>query len=105
MARIGKALLVLAAVFALAVPAALAGRASETQTAMQALDTGVLAQLNQIRQAHGLVPLTLNAQLTAAATAHTSEMLSDGYFAHTSFSGAPFWSRLTAYTKAAPHGG
>ena len=108
MARIGKTLVLLGALTALlafAVPAAFARRAADSQTAMAALDTGVLAQLNAIRTAHGLVPLTLDPQLTAAATAHTSEMLNDGYFAHDSHDGAPFWSRLTAYTRAAPHGG
>ena len=104
MARIGKALLVLVAALALAAPA-LAARTAANQTAMQALDTGVLTQLNAIRAAHGLVPLTLNTQLSAAAAGHTTEMLADGYFAHNSASGSPFWSRLTAYTKAAPHGG
>jgi uncharacterized protein YkwD len=105
MARIGKSLLVLVAALAFAVPAAVAGRTAERRTAMQALDAGVLARLNAIRTAHGLVPLTLNRQLSAAAAGHTAEMLADGYFAHDSESGSPFWSRLTAYTKAAPHGG
>jgi uncharacterized protein YkwD len=87
-----------------AVPAAFARRASIRQTSLQTLDVGVLVQLNEIRSAHGLVPLRLNPALDAAAAGHSSEMLADGYFAHNSISGAPFWKRMTAYVSGAPHG-
>jgi uncharacterized protein YkwD len=84
-----------------AVPAAFARRASVRQTNLQTLDLGVLVQLNAIRASHGLVPLRLNPALTAAATGHSAEMLADGYFAHDSVNGAPFWSRLTTYVHDA----
>jgi uncharacterized protein YkwD len=71
---------------------------------IQALDTGVLVQLNTIRTSHGLVPLKLNASLTSAAMGHSFEMLTDGYFAHKSVNRAPFWKRLTGYASSAPHG-
>ena len=74
------------------------------QTDIQALDTGVLVQLNAIRVAHGLVPLRLNPTLSAAAESHSAEMVADGYFAHESVDGAPFWKRLTRYSSTAPHG-
>jgi uncharacterized protein YkwD len=93
-----------AAVALLAVPAAYGHRASATQNEIQALDTGVLVQLNAIRTAHGLVPLKLNPALSAAARGHSSEMLTDGYFAHNSYNGAPFWKRLSRYSNAAAHG-
>src|SRR5262245_20005389 len=78
----------------LAVPAAFGQQCAARQTNMQALDAGVLVQLNAIRVAHGLVPLKLNPALTTAAEGHSLEMLDDGYFAHDSASGAPFWKRL-----------
>jgi uncharacterized protein YkwD len=84
-----------------AVPAAFARRNSERQTDLQTLDLGVLVQLNAVRSSHGLVPLKLNATLSAAAAGHSSEMLADGYFAHDSIDGTPFWKRLTAYINAA----
>jgi uncharacterized protein YkwD len=86
-----------------AVPAAFGGHGTTRQTGMEALDAGVLVQLNAIRTAHGLVPLKLNPTLTAAAEGHSAQMLDDGYFAHESADGSPFWKRLTAYSSSA-HG-
>ena len=88
----------------IAAPAAFARRSSARQTDVRALDTGVLAKLNAIRIAHGLRPLKMNAQLSVAAEDHSAEMLDDGYFAHESADGTPFWKRLTPYYSAAPHG-
>jgi uncharacterized protein YkwD len=85
-------------------PAALARRTLERQTELRSLDTGVLAQLNAIRLAHGLRLLKLNPQLSAAAQGHSIEMLDDGYFAHESFDGDPFWKRFSAYYSSSPHG-
>lgn len=58
------------------------------------LDHDVLTTLNQIRAAHGLVPLRPDAQLTAAADDHSTEMAVDGYFAHPSADGTVFWRRI-----------
>jgi len=87
-----------------AAPAAFARRGTVRQTRLQTLDLSVLVQLNAIRKSHGLVPLKINQSLSNAAQGHSSEMLEDGYFAHDSNSGAPFWQRLTAYSTSAPHG-
>jgi uncharacterized protein YkwD len=95
-----RTILVAVLVALAAVPAAFARHAAERQTNMQALDAGVLVQLNSIRTAHDLVPLRLNASLTTAAEGHSAQMLADGYFAHGSVDGAPFWKRLTAYSDA-----
>ena len=62
-----------------------------------ALNIGVLAQLNEIRIAHGLAPLKLNAGLSAAAAQHSAEMITDGYFAHDSRDGTVFWKRLLRF--------
>ena len=87
----------------IAVPAAFAQHGAARQTRLQTLDLGVLVQLNAIRTSHGLMPLKLNPALSTAAGGHSSEMLADGYFAHESVTGAPFWKRLTTYSNSA-HG-
>jgi uncharacterized protein YkwD len=56
----------------------------------------ILCLLNEQRAANGLGQLQMNAALTAAATAHSSEMNADSYFAHASADGAPFQSRISA---------
>jgi uncharacterized protein YkwD len=58
------------------------------------LDATVLAQLNQVRISHGLTPLALSQQLNAAAREHSRDMIANGYFAHTSSDGSPFWKRI-----------
>jgi uncharacterized protein YkwD len=68
------------------------------------LESAVLADLNQIRVEHGLVPLTLNARLSAAATQHSADMLAKGYFAHDSADGTSFESRLTHYYAPLSYG-
>src|SRR5207248_8516185 len=70
---------------------ALSAPRSARAASLATLQTGVLAQLNKIRRAHGLVPLKLNRELSAAAAQHTDEMLADGYFAHDSADGSAFW--------------
>jgi len=76
-----------------AAPARSAGSAAS----LAELQSGVVEQLNLIRRQHGLVPLTLSPQLTAAAAEHTAEMLADGYFAHESADGSPFWKRIERF--------
>jgi uncharacterized protein YkwD len=68
------------------------------------VDAGILARLNAIRVEHGLVPLTLNPELELAAETHSAEMLANGYYAHKSPNGAPWWKRLEAYQAGAATG-
>jgi uncharacterized protein YkwD len=81
--------------------AAPAGARSEKQTrkasAMRALETGVLADVNRIRSRHGLKRLRLSPKLTAAAMQHSREMGRRGYFSHDSANGAVFWRRIARY--------
>lgn len=51
----------------------------------------VLALINQDREAQGLPDLVLNAKLTAAATDHLDDMLSQHYFAHNNPQGLTPW--------------
>jgi uncharacterized protein YkwD len=71
--------------------------AVDSRTTLTALETGVLAQLNAIRVQHGLKPLKLNRELTAAARQHTFEMVDDGYFQHDSAGGTPFDQRIKQF--------
>jgi uncharacterized protein YkwD len=96
-ARLAAASAALAAGAALLPARATPARTAGSAASLAALQTGVLEQLNLIRRRHGLVPLTLSAQLTAAAEQHTAEMLADGYFAHESADGSPFWKRIARY--------
>jgi uncharacterized protein YkwD len=59
--------------------------------------TSLLTALNAVRAAHGLRPLTLSRQLDAAASAHSGEMLADGYFDHNSFDGDAYWKRIAGF--------
>src|SRR5882672_5655936 len=58
------------------------------------LELGVLASLNDVRVEHGLSPLRLSIELSAAARQHSSEMGRLGYFAHSSADGSLFWRRI-----------
>jgi uncharacterized protein YkwD len=64
---------------------------------LNSLNVGVLTQLNIIRAQYQLAPLQINDGLTAAATQHSTQMATDGYFAHNSVDGAAFWKRLLKY--------
>src|SRR5579862_6694178 len=82
----------------------LASPAAGTQKDRPALAGGIVSALNDIRVRHGLTRLTLDRQLSLAAQGHTSEMIVDGYFSHSSFDGSAFWKRLTGYTRLAKQG-
>ena len=81
---------------AVAAPVAVPAR----HVALTSLESGVLSQLNEIRAQHGLVPLALNAKLTAAADDHSREMAANGYFEHTSADGTAFWKRINRWYPA-----
>lgn len=56
----------------------------------------VVAATNAERARHRLAPLTVDARLTAAAQAHTADMLRRGFFAHQNPDGAQVWDRALA---------
>ena len=102
------ALCSLALALALLPAAGASGSGQDTSSAssassIAAIDSGVLSQLNQIRHAHGLVPLALDADLSAAAEQHTRDMVAKGYFAHDSSDGSPFWQRIAHYYPEAAY--
>ncbi len=61
---------------------------------LPAIRTAIVCLHNQERVSHGLHPLEANPRLRAAATAHSTEMADDGYFAHTSADGSSFSTRI-----------
>ena len=65
--------------------------------ALDALEQGVLDDINAFRVSHHLVPLRLSAGLSDAVRQHTQEMATDGYFAHESADGSAFWKRIERY--------
>jgi uncharacterized protein YkwD len=84
------------AVLALAAPAAAAGRTSNV-SAEDALERGVLAEINALRADRGLAPLRLNVRLARAADSHSLSMARRGFFAHESHDGSSFSSRLRRF--------
>jgi uncharacterized protein YkwD len=75
-----------------AAPASLVGVTASTQLA-----AAVLVQVNDVRRAHGLVPLRLSTKLSDAAAQHSVQMGENGYFAHQSADGSAFWKRVERY--------
>jgi uncharacterized protein YkwD len=91
--RIWVALACIAALVAVAAPAALPA----SSTSMAGLESGLLQQLNAVRADHGLPALRANAKLAAAADQHSREMADDGYFDHNSVDGTSFSSRIAKW--------
>jgi uncharacterized protein YkwD len=69
-------------------------------TRMRGLEPQVLAAINNLRRAKGLVPLRLSPSLAVAASRHSLSMAEHGFFEHTSLGGSPFSKRAeAAYRK------
>jgi uncharacterized protein YkwD len=93
-------LITVVAIFAAAVsllPAPARSSSSGSSSSLTGLQTAILARINQIRVARSLVPLRLNRSLWRAANEHSAEMLSQGYFAHSSADGSSFSKRVRRY--------
>jgi uncharacterized protein YkwD len=67
------------------------------------MESSIACLINEERAAHGVQPVQPNAELRQAALAHSTEMVSQGYFAHTSPTGVTFIDRIvdTGYTQGA----
>ena len=66
-------------------------------TQQKALENGLVRAINVVRKEHGLKPLALSAKLSAAASAHTREMGTKGYFEHESYDSTDFWKRISRW--------
>ena len=90
---------ILAMLVALALPLA-AGAAGDGQATVArepSLEGLVLQRINEVRAAYGLGRLGSSTGLTRAAVTHSRAMVLNGFFAHESRNGAPFWLRLKAF--------
>ena len=89
------------ALLALVVSGSAAVTTAEARTrggsSMQALQTDLLVQINDLRRTHGLVPLRLSTKLSLAAHQHSSEMAGRGYFSHSSADGSRFDRRIARF--------
>jgi uncharacterized protein YkwD len=70
---------------------------ARVSTAMRALESGILVDLNRVRAQHGLAPLRPSGRLNAAASQHSREMARVGYFSHSSADGSAFWRRIQRF--------
>jgi uncharacterized protein YkwD len=68
-----------------------------------ALEESILCLINERRASSGVGPVRLNAKLAQAASRHSNDMVSQGFFSHTSPGGGTFISRIasTGYTRGA----
>lgn len=105
----GWRLLALAAVAAAvlaapATPARVGGTSASGVTAAERgiraandLEGGVLAEINALRQRHGLARLRTSPRLRAAADSHSGAMARFGFFKHDSRDGSAFWRRIERF--------
>src|SRR5215208_6942813 len=70
-----------------------------------AIRSAILCLHNQIRAGRGLPLLRENARLRRAAVAHSSDMVSRGFFEHTTPSGVTMVDRIMATRYASPRVG
>ncbi len=83
---------------ALWVVAAPAGASPQHRAApLSSLEQGVLSDINALRKQHGLAPVRLSGNLSAAARQHSAEMAERGYFSHDSANGSTFDKRIARY--------
>jgi serralysin len=90
------ALLVLFALVAAVWVGGASGGAGST-LALTTLEQQATEQINALRASYGLQPLTFSTALFHSADAHCRQMLAEGYFGHTSSTGASFTSRIESF--------
>ena len=92
---------VLIVVLGLATAPLATGSANASAQREQALEQGILHEVNRVRVAHGLRPLTLSRGLQAAATFQSRALLTQGVFEHESPAGGAFGERLRRFYPVA----
>jgi len=93
-----KRLAALAAlIVVLVAPASGSATATGTLSRSARMQTALLAQVNAVRSAHGLVRLRLSPGLSAAAASHSTQMARLGYFSHNSANGTSFSKRVASF--------
>lgn len=94
-----RTLLPLVAVVFVAIPAAALGAAEPRIAPADNLEAEVLDELNLVRLEYGRRQLRLHPRLTAAADQHTQEMVTSGFFSHTSADGRPAAARIKSFYR------
>lgn len=69
-------------------------RAGHAASAQTAIELATVEQINAVRAAHGLEPLTFSRGLFASAMLHDRQMVAGGYFGHQGPAGADFAVRV-----------
>ncbi|MDR6317315.1 uncharacterized protein YkwD [Actinoplanes couchii] len=92
----------LAPVAALAAATMTANPAAAAKVSEQALQTQINQLVNVERAEHGCGALKVNAQITAAARAHSAYMAQTGTFSHTGKGGSRFSTRIKNAGYAKP---
>jgi uncharacterized protein YkwD len=71
-----------------------------TGLSQSAMESSIACLVNEQRAAHGVKPVEANGDLWQAALSHSTEMVNQGYFEHTSPAGVTFVDRIlqTGYT-------
>jgi uncharacterized protein YkwD len=74
-----------------------------TGLGQSAMEDSIACLINEQRAANGVLPVQPNTALRQAALSHSTEMVSQGYFEHTSPAGVTFVDRIEAagYTRGA----
>jgi uncharacterized protein YkwD len=105
---VGPAIAALLLASAVAAPAsarqARSAGPARSSTAMRALQSGILVDMNRVRAQHGLAPLRPSPKLNAAASQHSREMARVGYFSHNSADGSAFWRRIQHFYSSTGYG-
>ena len=72
-----------------------------TGLSQSAMESSIACLINEQRAAHGVKPVEANGDLRQAALSHSTEMVNQGYFEHTSPAGVTFVDRIlqTGYTR------
>jgi uncharacterized protein YkwD len=92
------AVAVLAAALAVTLLVPGAARATDrSHLTSTALEQSMIVQINALRAAHDLGPLTANPALFESASLHCRQMLAGGYFGHQAPDGRNFGVRLEAF--------
>lgn len=86
-------------------PVATAAPAPAAAVALSAREQGLLEAMNARRASAGLSPLAVSAALTGVARTRSSDMLANGYFAHSSPSGQTWYSLLSSLGLSYSAGG
>jgi len=101
---LGVALLCGTIVGLLVTPVAYSVPARVQVKAVAPLNAQILREMNRVRRAHGLAPLTPSSRLAAAAANHSRSMATKGYFAHRSANGSLFWTRIERFYPVGGYG-